>query len=104
MSNRTSSRVHLYRGAEEKPSGKKWAGCHLLGKTQPRPKRGVASTKTRGPEDQNADTLSEEWAESWRFSVRPGGLKTPGKSLTGWGESWRLRLPRYPPATGPKDR
>ncbi|TNN32634.1 hypothetical protein EYF80_057203 [Liparis tanakae] len=102
--NRTGTRVQLVCGAEEKPSGKKWAGCHLLGKTQPRPKRGVASAKTRGPQDQNPDTLSEEWAESWRFSVRPGGLKTPGKSLTGWGESWRLRLPPYPPATGNKAR
>ncbi|XP_031138263.1 uncharacterized protein LOC116038183 [Sander lucioperca] len=103
--NLAKSRKHLYSNTEkEKQSEKKWAGCHLLGKTQPRPKRGRASGKTLKMEDKTAEKFFEEWVESWRLSVRPGGLKKqmPVKSFSGWDESWKCLIPPYPPINGPK--
>lgn len=105
IANKTKTRLHLYSSIDkDKQSERKWAGCHLLGKTQPRPKRGVASTKNRKMENQTPDKFFEEWAESWMFSVRPGGLKKqmPVKCLSGWDESWKFLLPPYPQMNGHK--
>ncbi|XP_065821968.1 uncharacterized protein [Labrus bergylta] len=100
-----STRKHLYSNIEkEKQGDKKWAGCHLLGKTQPRPKRGPASKNMPKMTDENNDKMLEEWAESWRFLVKPGSLKTPVKSLKGWNDSWKFLIPPYQPMNGHKTR
>ncbi|XP_028273851.1 uncharacterized protein LOC114443750 [Parambassis ranga] len=89
---------HLHSNTEkDKQFEKKWAGCHLLGKTQPRPKKGPGSAKKLKPED-NADAMFfEEWAESWRFLVGPSTLKRQRyfKKLIGWDESWKFLIPLY---------
>lgn len=82
----------------EKQSERKWAGCHLLGKTQPRPKRGPGSFKKLDVEDGNK--FKEEWAESWRYLVVK--MQTPTKSLSGWVESWKFLIPLYKPMNGLK--
>ncbi|GLD51793.1 uncharacterized protein AKAME5_000478600 [Lates japonicus] len=98
---KTKTRKHLYSTFEkEKQSERKWAGCQLLGKTQPRPKRGTASVKKLKKDDPK-DTFFEEWAESWRFFFRPGKQR-PMKTLSGWVESWKFLLPPYQPLNGPK--
>lgn len=103
ITKKTKTRRHLYSSIEkEKQSDRKWAGCHLLGKTQPRPKRGSASVKKLKMEDKTKNKFFEEWAESWRFLVRPGSLKKQLKSLSGWDESWKFLLPPYQPMNGPK--
>ncbi|XP_029301333.1 uncharacterized protein LOC115017203 isoform X2 [Cottoperca gobio] len=106
ITNKTKTRKHLYSKIEkEQQSDRKWAGCHLLGKTQPRPKRGPASVKSLKMEDKTTDKFFEEWAESWRSSVRPCSLKKqmPVKSLSGWmNESWKFLIPPYQPKNGPK--
>jgi len=91
---------------QEKPDGKKWAGGHLLCKTQPRPKKSSAPLKKAAAEE--ADTAEdtkffEEWSESWRYVVRPQSLKkqAPAKNLSGWGDSWKFLLPPYPTQNGP---
>ncbi|RVE65454.1 hypothetical protein OJAV_G00116730 [Oryzias javanicus] len=80
---------------KQKQSDRKFAGCHLLGKTQPRPKKGRATTKK--PEPVTEDKFFEEWVESWRFLVQPETLKTQRsfKPLSGWNESWKLLIPPY---------
>lgn len=98
ITKKTKTRRHLYTTMEkEKQSDRKWAGCHLLGKTQPRPKRGPGSTKKLIAEDKNTDKFFEEWMESWRYFVRPSSLKKqmPVKSLSGWNESWKFLIPPY---------
>ncbi len=105
ITKKTKARRHLYSNTEtEKQSERKWAGCHLLGKTQPRPKKGPASVKNLKMEDENKDKFFEEWAESWRVFFRPGSLKKqmPVKSLSGWDASWKFLLPLYQPMNGPK--
>lgn len=106
ITKKTKTRRHLYSNIEtEKQSERKWAGCHLLGKTQPRPKKGPVSVKKLKMEDENKDKFFEEWAESWRVFVQPGnGLKKqmPVKSLSGWDASWKFLLPPYQPMNGPK--
>ncbi|XP_040915056.1 uncharacterized protein LOC121195571 [Toxotes jaculatrix] len=92
----TKTRRHLFFNTEkEKQSERKWAGCHLLGKTQPRPKKGSASVRKIKVDDETKEKFLEEWAESWRFLVHPGSLKKqiPMKSLSGWTESWKFLLP-----------
>lgn len=92
---------HFAKIEKEKQSERKWAGCHLLGKTQPRPKRGPASVKKLKMED-NSKFL-EEWAESWRYLIGSSVLKRMSvKSLSGWTESWKFLLPLYQPMNGPK--
>lgn len=89
---------HFYSNTEkEKQSERKWTGCHLLGKTQPRLKKVPVSKKKHEMEDKNK--LLEEWAESWRFLIRPGILKIKMsiKPLSGWDESWKFLLPPYQP-------
>nr|XP_033502286.1 uncharacterized protein LOC117269407 [Epinephelus lanceolatus] len=102
ITNSIKMKNNLFSNLEDKQSERKWPGCHLLGKTQPRPKRGAAPAKNLKVEDK--DEFFEEWAESWRYSVRPGGLKKqmPVKSLSGWGESWKFLIPPYQPMNGPK--
>ncbi|KAK7895659.1 hypothetical protein WMY93_020984 [Mugilogobius chulae] len=80
---------------------KKWAGCHLLGKTQPKPKRGGAVKTVKLQEDSGKEKL-EEWAESWRFLVRPEGQKKQVKSLRGWEEAWKMLVPPYQMPKAPK--
>ncbi|XP_051269470.1 uncharacterized protein LOC127370968 [Dicentrarchus labrax] len=107
MTKNTKTRKHLYSTIEkEKQSDRKWLGCHLLGKTQPRPKKGLASGKKLKMDDKNKDKFFEEWAESWRFLLCPGSLKKqmPRMSLSGWEESWKFLLPPYQPMNGPKAR
>ncbi|XP_027881450.1 uncharacterized protein LOC114149628 [Xiphophorus couchianus] len=92
------TRKQLYSGIEkEKQSERKWAGCHLLGKTQPRPKKGSGSDSKLMPEDSVYKKILEEWGESWRFFVRPENLKkqTSFKSISGWDESWKFLFPPY---------
>ncbi|XP_044000269.1 uncharacterized protein LOC122846994 [Gambusia affinis] len=92
------TRKQLYSGIEkEKQSERKWAGCHLLGKTQPRPKKGSGSNSKLMPEDSVYKKFLEEWGESWRFFVRPENLKKQMsfKSISGWDESWKFLLPLY---------
>jgi len=98
---------YLYVNINQKnPDGKKWAGGHLLCKTQPRPKKGSAPVKKAVAED--ADTAEdtkffEEWSESWRYVVQPQSLKkqVSAKNLSGWGASWKFLLPPYPTQNGP---
>lgn len=80
---------------KQKQSDRKWAGCHLLGKTQPHPKKGLASAKKPGAVTE--DTFFKDWVESWRFLVQPDTLKkqVSFKSLSGWNESWKLLIPPY---------
>ncbi|KAM7393324.1 hypothetical protein PAMA_008128 [Pampus argenteus] len=102
----TKTRRHLYSNIEkEKQSERKWAGCHLLGKTQPRPKRGPSVKKIK-IEDENKDWFFEDWRESWRFLAQPNCLKKQMtiKSLSGWDESWKFLLPPYQTLSGPKAR
>ncbi|KAI3362557.1 hypothetical protein L3Q82_012259 [Scortum barcoo] len=105
ITKKTKTRRHLYSNIEkEKQSNRKWAGCHLLGKTQPRPKRGPASMKKSKMEDKTEDKFFEEWAESWTVFVLHGSLKKqmPVKSLSGWDVSWKFLLPPYQPMNSPK--
>lgn len=94
---KTKSKNYLF-SKMEKQSERKWAGCHLLGKTQPRPKRGPGAVKKLDKEDDNK--FQEEWAESWRYLVVK--MKPPTKSLSGWVESWKFLLPLYQPMNGPR--
>ncbi|XP_070706549.1 uncharacterized protein [Pempheris klunzingeri] len=99
------TRRHLYSSIQkEKQTDRKWAGCHLLGKTQPRPKKGSPSMKKLKMEDKTKDKFFEEWAESWRFLVMPGNLKKqmPVRSLSGWDESWKFLIPPYQPINDQK--
>ncbi|XP_038132663.1 uncharacterized protein LOC119777736 [Cyprinodon tularosa] len=87
----------LYLGTEkEKQSERKWAGCHLLGKTQPRRKKSQSSSTKLKPED-NVNKFLAEWIESWRFLVCPESIKIQKsfKPLLGWEESWKFLLPSY---------
>ncbi|XP_047425888.1 uncharacterized protein LOC124996681 [Mugil cephalus] len=97
MSENTKTKRHLFSNTEEKQSAKKWAGSHLLGKTQPHPQKGHGSAKKLNPEDTTEAKFFEEWVESWRFLVSPDSLKTqiPSKSLSGWAESWKFLIPAY---------
>ncbi|XP_044029123.1 uncharacterized protein LOC122865150 isoform X2 [Siniperca chuatsi] len=107
ITKKTKTRRNLYSTIEkEKQSERKWAGCHLLGKTQPRPKKGPPSVKKLKIEDEYKDKFFEEWVESWRFFVQPGSLKKqmPIKSLSGWDESWKFLLPPYQPMNSPKTK
>jgi len=101
-----NSRNNLYSKLEkEKQADRTWVGCHLLGKTQPRPKKGAAPVKTsiKGEDD---DQFYEEWAESWKFLVKSSGMKKqmPVISLKRWSESWKCLIPPYPPTNGHKIR
>ncbi|MEQ2250761.1 hypothetical protein ILYODFUR_004193 [Ilyodon furcidens] len=87
---------HLYYDKEkEKQSERKWAGCHLLGKTQLPLKKGRGSNNKPKPEDSFNKNFLEEWGESWRFLVRPESLKKQisFKPLLGWDGSWKFLLP-----------
>ena len=69
ITNKTKSRRHLYTNTEEeKQSQRNWARCHLLGKTQPSPKRGAAPSRTL----------------RWRTKPRTSSLRS-GQNLGG---SW----------------
>ncbi|CAG5867126.1 unnamed protein product [Menidia menidia] len=99
------TRKHLYSDMEkEKQVDKKWAGCHLLGKTQPRPKKGRGKQPT--PEDNGNDKLYDEWVVSWKFLVRPQNLRKQMafKALLGWGESWKFLFPPYAPVLDVKGK
>ncbi|TKS84095.1 hypothetical protein D9C73_019138 [Collichthys lucidus] len=104
ITKKTQTKKHLYSNIEkEKQKDRKWPGCHLLGKTQPRPKKGTGSVKKIQMENENKDKFFEEWAESWRFLVRPGMMKKmPVKLLSGWDESWKFLIPLYQVLNGPK--
>lgn len=108
MTKKITTRRHLYSNTEkEKQSGRKWVGCHLLGKTQPRTKKGPSSANKPKTDEENKEAkFFEEWAESWRFLVQPGNLKKQMsiKSLSGWDESWKFLLPPYQMMNGPKAR
>lgn len=100
---KTKTIRYLYSNIEkEKQSQRKWAGCHLLSKTQPRPKKGPASVKKLEMDDKNK--FLEEWAESWRYLIGHGILKIKMsvKPLSGWDESWKFLLPLYQPMNSPK--
>merc|ERR1712142_1113796 len=91
---------------QKKPDGKKWAGGHLLCKTQPRPKKSSAPVKKAAAEEPDTtedNKFFEEWYESWRYVVRPQSQKkrAPVKNLSGWGDSWKFLLPPYPTQNGP---
>lgn len=94
---KTKTKGHLF-SKMEKQSERKWVGCHLLGKTQPRPKRGPGSVKKLDSEDDNK--FQEEWAESWRYLIVK--MKMSNKSLSGWVESWKFLIPLYKPMNGLK--
>ncbi|XP_021164479.2 uncharacterized protein LOC105915219 [Fundulus heteroclitus] len=98
LTTKIKARKHLFLGMEkEKQSERKWAGCHLLGKTQPRPKKGRGSNNKLKSENSVHKKFLEEWGESWRFLVRPESLKKQisFKPLLGWDESWKFLLPPY---------
>lgn len=94
---KSKTKGHLF-SKMEKQSERKWAGCHLLGKTQPRPKRGPGSVKKLDLDDDNK--FQEEWAESWRHLIVK--IKMSSKSLSGWVESWKFLIPLYKPMNGLK--
>lgn len=96
---KTKTKSHLF-SKMEKQSERKWVGCHLLGKSQPRPKRGPGSVKKHDMKDDNK--FQEEWAESWRYLFVK--MKMSTKSLSGWVESWKFLLPQYKPMNGPKTK
>ncbi|KAM4528111.1 uncharacterized protein PAE49_000066 [Odontesthes bonariensis] len=92
------ARKHLYSNMEkEKQVDKKLAGCHLLGKTQPRPKTGRGAMKQVAPEEDDNDKLYEKWVESWKFFMRPGNLRKQAtfRAPLGWKESWKFLFPPY---------
>lgn len=98
------TRRHLYSNNDkDKQLEKKWAGCHLLRKTQPCSRK-VSSGKKLNPEDKTNEQIPEEWEESWRFLVRPDSLKKQMsfKLLSGWNDSWKFLVPPYKPLNGPK--
>lgn len=104
---KTKMKRNLYGNINmDKQSERKWAGCHLLGKTQPRPKRGAPSGKKLMLEDDETKAkFFEEWAESWKLLINPRSLKKiPMKSLVGWAESWKFLLPPYQPMNVSKAR
>jgi len=97
---------YLYAHIDNSPDGKKWAGGHLLCKTQPKPKRSSAPVKKPAAEEEDTtadNEFFEEWSDSWRYVVRPQSLKkrAPVKNLSGWGDSWKFLLPPYPTQNGP---
>lgn len=96
VTRKTKTKGHLF-SKMEKQSERKWAGCHLLGKTQPRPKRGPGSDKKLDLEDDKK--FQEEWAESWRYWIVKMKIS---KSLSGWVESWRFLIPLYKTTNGLK--
>ncbi|XP_069025155.1 uncharacterized protein [Embiotoca jacksoni] len=104
VAEKTRTRRTLFSIIEkEKQSERRLAGCHLLGKTQPRPKKGPGSVKIQ-LKGKTKDKFFEEWAESWRFLVRPVSLKKQMslKSPSGWDESWKFLIPLYQPMNGLK--
>lgn len=100
----TKTRKHLCSYTKKEQSDRKWAGCHLLGKSQPRPKKTSASIQKPRMDDEAPDSSFEEWVESWRYFVQPGILKKNmlNKSLFGWSESWKFLLPPQQPGNGPR--
>lgn len=87
---------HLNNNIERVVAGdRKWTGCHLLAKTQPRLRKSSSSEKNVKVEEETKDKFFDKWAESWRFSAQPRGLKNrmPVRSLSDWGESWKFLIP-----------
>ncbi|XP_061592723.1 uncharacterized protein LOC133457445 [Cololabis saira] len=96
LTKKPKTRKHLLSNiVKEQKSDKKWAGCHLLAKTQPRSKKGGGSATKPMIEKEPEDKLFEDWGESWKFLVHPESLKKSVKSLSGWGDSWKFLLPPY---------
>ncbi|CAL1567180.1 unnamed protein product [Knipowitschia caucasica] len=106
LSKKTSFKKQMYVSLDrrEKQQDQKWAGCHLLGKTQPKPKRGGAVKKVKVQEDSNEAQFEEAWGESWRVLLRPEALKNRPRSLRGWDEAWKMFLPPYQMLGGAKTR
>lgn len=97
ITKKTKCNKHLYNIEKEKQSERKWAGCHVLGKTQPRPNKCSAPLQ----KNELQEKFFEEWAESWRFLDSSGNQKRP-KSLLGWSESWKFLPPLYQPVNSSK--
>ncbi|XP_034457399.1 uncharacterized protein LOC117771303 [Hippoglossus hippoglossus] len=105
ITKKIQTRTHLFSNIEnEKQSEKTCPGGHLIGKTQPRPKKVPASEKKVKMADETKDKFFEGWAESWRSLDLPGGVREqmPMKSPSGWAESWKFLLPLYQTTSGPK--
>lgn len=102
ITNKTKNKRYMYM-EKEKQSQRKWAGCHLLGKTQPRPKKGPAAVKKHNLDD---DKFLEEWEESWRYLIDHDFLKMKMavKSLSEWKKSWKFLLSPYQPMNSPKTK
>ncbi|XP_029025699.1 uncharacterized protein LOC114867291 [Betta splendens] len=99
-----NTRKHLCSYIKKGQSDRKWAGCHLLGKTQPRPKKTSAPVPKLSMDNETNNSF-EEWGDSWRCFVRPGMKKhTLSKSLSGWNESWKFLLPPRQTGNSPKAR
>ncbi|XP_069370121.1 uncharacterized protein [Paralichthys olivaceus] len=90
-------RSHLFSNIESEERSEKCPGGHLIGKTQPQPKKVPASEKKVTLKDETKDKFYEDWAESWRSLDLPGGLRKqmPMKTPSGWAESWKFLLPLY---------
>lgn len=95
--------LHLSLEKKDKQMEKKWTGCHLLGKTQPRPKRGGPEQTVNLVEDSLVE-FEEEWAESWRFLMHLETLKRKVKSMKGWEEAWKFLVPPYKMPKDPKSK
>ncbi|XP_041825354.1 uncharacterized protein LOC121629697 [Melanotaenia boesemani] len=105
----TRARKPLYSNLEkemDKQLDKKWAGCHLWGKAQPRPKKCRGLAKKLKPEDKDKDKFFEKWIESWKFLVRPENLnkRMSFKPLSGWDESWTFLFQSYVPMLDPRGK
>lgn len=104
ITKKSKTKRHLYSKIESNKQERKWTGCHLLGKTQPRPKKGPALFKNLMTDHEKK--FFEDWAQSWRLLVWSGSLKKQMlfKLLLGWDESWKFLLPPYQPMNGPKTK
>ncbi|KAL2087701.1 hypothetical protein ACEWY4_016529 [Coilia grayii] len=85
---------HIYSEIDKsKPAEKRWADAPKLAKTQPRATKGpIKGAKGK----QEAEKVSLEWVDSWKFSNDTLSSQMETISWSEWVNSWKFLLAPYP--------
>ncbi|XP_041936850.1 uncharacterized protein LOC121698638 [Alosa sapidissima] len=95
VSKTSKAKKSMYSEIEKsKPQPKRWSDAPKLAKTQPRA-RGGPIKRAKGKEE--AENISMEWVDSWKFSNDSISTKVEVVSWSEWGNSWKFLLASYPP-------
>lgn len=90
-----NAKKHIYSDIEKStPPSKRWTDATKLAKTQPRSRRGPIKG---GKSKAEAESISLEWVESWKFSNDSISSHVEKISLSEWANSWKFLLGSYPP-------